>query len=47
MRARMIPTARPTDRNPQENAGLGRAFAVAVVFIGGMYAIATSLIGMM
>jgi hypothetical protein len=28
------------------NGGLGRAIALAVVFIGGMYAIAATLIGM-
>jgi hypothetical protein len=37
---------RPGDHNTQGQAGLGRAFAVAIVFSGGMYAIAAALIGM-
>jgi hypothetical protein len=37
---------RPVDLNTQGNGGLGRAFAVAIVFSGGMYAIAAALIGM-
>jgi len=39
-------TMRPVDFNPQGKSGLGRAFAVAIVFSGGMYAIAATLIGM-
>ena len=39
-------TMRPVDRNAKANGGLGRAFAVAIVFTGGMYAIAATLIGM-
>lgn len=36
----------PADLNTQGQGGLGRAFAVAIVFTGGMYAIAAALIGM-
>lgn len=43
MRAKAM---RPVDVSTQGNSGLGRAFAVAIVFTGGMYAIATTLIGM-
>ena len=39
-------TVRPVDLDTQGNSGLGRAFAVAIVFTGGMYAIATTLMGM-
>jgi hypothetical protein len=35
------------DLHTQGDSGLGRAFAVAIVFTGGMYAIAAALIGMM
>jgi hypothetical protein len=37
---------RPGDLNTQGQGALGRAFAVAVVFSGGMYALAAALIGM-
>jgi hypothetical protein len=37
-------TTRP-DPHTQGNSGLGRAFAVAIVFTGGIYAIAATLIG--
>ena len=37
---------RHADVNSTPSGGLGRAFAVAVVFMGGMYAIAATLIGM-
>ena len=37
---------RPVDLNTQGSSGLGRAFAVAIVFTGGLYAIATTLMGM-
>jgi len=37
---------RPVDLGTQRQGGLGRAFAVAIVFSGGMYAIAAALIGM-
>jgi hypothetical protein len=37
---------RPVDLSTKGNGSLGRAFAVAIVFTGGMYAIATTLIGM-
>jgi hypothetical protein len=37
---------RPTSLNTQGNTGLGRAFAVAIVFTSGLYAIAATLIGM-
>ena len=43
MRAKTI---RPVDHNPKGNGGLGRAFAVAIAFTGGMYVIATTLIWM-
>jgi hypothetical protein len=39
-------TMRPVDLNTKVNSGLGRAFAVAILFTGGMYAIAATLIGM-
>jgi len=37
---------RPADLNTHGHGGLGRAFAVAVVFSDGMYAIAAVLTGM-
>ena len=37
---------RRADLGAQGNSGLARAFAVAIVFTGGMYAIAAALIGM-
>jgi hypothetical protein len=37
---------RPGALNTQGHGGLARAFAVAIVFTGGMYAIAAALIGM-
>ena len=43
MRAKTI---RPVDHTVKANGSLGRAFAVAIAFTGGMYAIATTLIGM-
>jgi hypothetical protein len=43
MRAKAM---RPVDVSTHGNGGLGRAFAVAIVFTGGLYAIATTLIGM-
>jgi hypothetical protein len=46
MRVRTMRPAHPADVHAQGNSGLGRAFAVAVVFTGGMYAIAAALIGM-
>ena len=39
-------TMRTVDLNTQGSSGLGRAFVVAIVFSGGMYAIAATLIGM-
>ena len=39
-------TVRPVDLTTQGNSGLGRAIAVAIVFTGGLYTIATTLIGM-
>ena len=39
-------TMRPVDLSTQGNSGLGRAFAVAILFTGGIYAIAATLIGM-
>ena len=43
MRAKSM---RPGHSADHGNTNLGRAFAVAIVFTGGLYAIATSLIGM-
>jgi hypothetical protein len=39
-------TIRPVDLGTQRRGSLGRAFAVAIVFTGGMYAIGAALIGM-
>ena len=37
---------RPADLTTQRPGGLGRAVAVAIVFSGGMYALAAALIGL-
>jgi len=37
---------RPVDLGTQGQGGLGRAFAVAIVFSGGLYALAAALIGL-
>jgi hypothetical protein len=37
---------RPVDLDTSGHGSLGRAFVVAIVFSGGMYAIAAALIGM-
>lgn len=45
MRAKTMRPAQP-DLHSQGSSGLGRAIAVAIVFTGGMYALAATLIGM-
>jgi hypothetical protein len=47
MRAKTARPEQPVALKTQWNSGLGRVFAVAMVFAGGMYAISASLIGMM
>ena len=42
-----MPPEQPASLNTPTKGGLGRAIAVAIVFIGGMYAIAGMLIGVM
>ena len=37
---------RRADLTPPAQGGLGRAFAVAIVFSGGLYALAAALIGL-
>ena len=42
-----MPPKRPADLNTHGKGRLAPAIAVAIVFIGGMYAIAATLIGVM
>jgi hypothetical protein len=46
MRVKTMRPAQPVALDKQGNSGLGRAFAVAIVFTGGLYTIATTLMGM-
>ena len=46
MRVKTTRPAQPVVLHTQGNGGLGRAFAVAIVFTGGLYTIAAILIGM-
>jgi hypothetical protein len=46
MPAKTVRAVRHVDLDTRGKGSLGRAFAVAIVFSGGMYAIAVTLIGM-
>ncbi len=46
MQVKMMRQAQPVVLDTPGSSGLGRAFAVAIVFTGGLYTLAVTLMGM-